>query len=55
MAEALLPWVRVRHVDAREADRLAARGPIPFGIVQPPSWDVPAGAPQPAILLGAGL
>ena len=45
--EALLPWARVRGVDAREADRLAARGTIPLGILEPPSWDVPAGFPDP--------
>ncbi len=45
--QALLPWARVRRVDAREADRLAARGPIPLGILEPPSWEVPAGFPDP--------
>ena len=45
--EALLPWARVRRVDAREADRLAARGPIPLGTMEPPSWELPSGFPDP--------
>lgn len=41
--EALLPWCAARRIDEREANALAARRRIARGMIDAPTWPLPAG------------
>jgi len=45
--EDLIPWCSARVLDDTELDHLNHGRPIPLGSVQPPSWPLPAGFPEP--------
>ena len=46
--EALIPWCRARRLDEDEARRLGMGQPIGLGTMEPPSWALPEGFPDPA-------
>jgi tRNA pseudouridine55 synthase len=46
--EALIPWCRARRLDDDEARRLSMGQAIGLGDLEPPSWSLPAGFPDPA-------
>jgi tRNA pseudouridine55 synthase len=52
---ALLPWLRIRDVDEREAAALRRGGSIVEGALRPAGWEVPAGFPSPTPLFRAML
>jgi tRNA pseudouridine55 synthase len=51
----LLPWLRARMIDAREAHALRQGAAIPAGVLRPPEWLLPDGFPQPEPLVRAFL
>ena len=53
--EALLPWCPARRLDDAEAARVARGEGVPLGPLEPPTWPLPAGFPDPPVrLLHAG-
>ena len=46
--EALIPWCRTRRLDDDEARRLGLGQAIGLGTLEPPSWALPEGFPDPA-------
>jgi tRNA pseudouridine55 synthase len=51
----LLPWLRARSVDAREARTLRRGGSVPAGALHAPGWPLPSGFPEPEPLVRALL